>query len=72
MFKFASKKAGLPAVEIVGTTLPPMLNTDETSYVKIGWTIVVVGFVGSMLWATLAPLSKGVPISGTVVVTGNR
>jgi len=72
MFKFASKKAGLPAVEIVGATLPPTLNTDETSYVRVGWTIVLVGFVGSMLWATFAPLAKGVGVSGTVVVAGNR
>ncbi|WP_443678718.1 biotin/lipoyl-binding protein, partial [Paraburkholderia unamae] len=41
-------------------------------YVKIGWTIVLVGICGSLLWATFAPLSKGVPVEGTVVVTGNR
>jgi protease secretion system membrane fusion protein len=72
MFNSASKKAGAPAVEVLGAGLPPSLNTDETRYVKIGWTIVLVGICGSLLWATLAPLSKGVPVEGTVVVTGNR
>ncbi|MGF6613069.1 protease secretion system membrane fusion protein [Paraburkholderia sp. WSM4175] len=72
MFNPASKKAGLPAAEILGTALPPALDTDESRYVKVGWTIVLVGVVGSLLWATFAPLSKGVPVEGTVVVTGNR
>jgi len=72
MFKFASKKAGMPAVEVVGAKLPPTMDTDETSYVKVGWIIVLVGFVGSLLWAAFAPLSKGVPVQGTVVVAGNR
>lgn len=72
MFNSAKKKAGAPAVEVLGAALPPSLNTDETRYVKIGWTIVLVGICGSLLWATFAPLSKGVPVEGTVVVTGNR
>jgi membrane fusion protein, protease secretion system len=72
MFNSISKKAGLPAVEVVGTALPPTLDTDESRYVKVGWTIVLVGVVGSLLWAAFAPLSKGVPVQGTVVVTGNR
>jgi membrane fusion protein, protease secretion system len=72
MFNSANKKAGAPAVEVLGAGLPPTLNTDETRYVRIGWTIVLVGICGSLLWATLAPLAKGVPVEGTVVVTGNR
>ncbi|RAR60482.1 protease secretion system membrane fusion protein [Paraburkholderia unamae] len=72
MFNSANKKAAAPALEVLGTALPPTLNTDETRYVKIGWTIVLVGICGSLLWATFAPLSKGVPVEGTVVVTGNR
>ena len=72
MFNSANKKAGAPAVEVLGAGLPPTLNTDETRYVRIGWTIVLVGICGSLLWATFAPLSKGVPVEATVVVTGNR
>jgi protease secretion system membrane fusion protein len=72
MFNSNSKKTGVPALEVIGAALPPTLNTDESYYVKVGWTIVLVGVVGSLLWATLAPLSKGVPVEGTVVVTGNR
>ena len=72
MFNSANKKAGAPTVEVLGAALPPSLNTDETRYVKIGWTIVIVGICGTLLWATFAPLSKGVPVEATVVVTGNR
>ena len=39
---------------------------------KWGWIIVLVGFVGFILWATLAPLDNGVPLPGTVVVSGER
>ncbi|MFL9922586.1 HlyD family type I secretion periplasmic adaptor subunit [Paraburkholderia fungorum] len=72
MFNSTSRKAGPPAVEVVGAALPPALNVDESRYVKVGWSIVLVGVVGSLLWATFAPLSKGVPVQGTVVVAGNR
>ncbi|MEX3894777.1 HlyD family type I secretion periplasmic adaptor subunit [Paraburkholderia sp. BR10954] len=72
MFNPVSKKAGTPAIEVLGASLPPAPDTDESRYVKVGWTIVLVGVVGSLLWATFAPLSKGVPVEGTVVVTGNR
>lgn len=37
-----------------------------------GWSLVLVGFGGFLLWALLAPLDQGVPMSGTLVVSGNR
>ena len=37
-----------------------------------GWWLVLVGFGGFMLWATLAPLDQGVATQGQVVVSGNR
>jgi protease secretion system membrane fusion protein len=72
MFNSISKKAAVPAVEVLGTALPPVVDVDESRYVKIGWTVVLVGIVGSFLWAALAPLSKGTEVQGTVVVAGNR
>ena len=72
MFNSPSNKAVVPAVEVLGTALPPVVDVDESRYVKIGWTVVLVGIVGSLLWATFAPLSKGTEVQGTVVVTGNR
>lgn len=50
----------------------PEMNTDETYHVRMGWWIVIVGFGGFMLWASLAPLDKGVPLSGTVAVASSR
>lgn len=71
MFNFQSKKAGVPAVEVLGAALPPAVEIDESRYVRLGWTVVLVGVVGSLLWASFAPLSKGTSVQGTVVVTGN-
>lgn len=37
---------------------------------RLGWIIVLVGFVGFIVWATFAPLAQGVPAPGKVVVEG--
>ena len=50
----------------------PEMNTDETWHIRMGWWIVIVGVGGFMLWASLAPLDKGVPLSGTVAVASSR
>lgn len=72
MFNSESKNARVPAVEVLGAALPPVVDVDESRYVRIGWTVVLVGIVGSFLWAGFAPLSKGTQVQGTVVVAGNR
>jgi protease secretion system membrane fusion protein len=33
---------------------------------------VLLGFGGFLVWAALAPLDKGVALSGSLVVAGNR
>lgn len=48
------------------------VKTDETVHARLGWWIVLVGVGGFTLWAFLAPLDKGVPLSGTVTVASNR
>jgi protease secretion system membrane fusion protein len=48
------------------------LNTDPGRYARMGWIIVLLGVVGFVVWAMMAPLDKGVPVSGTVVVATNR
>ena len=48
------------------------VNTDARSHTRMGWWIVIVGVGGFLLWATFAPLDKGVPISGTVAVATSR
>ncbi|MEE1922571.1 HlyD family type I secretion periplasmic adaptor subunit [Pseudomonas sp. 148P] len=45
---------------------------DERRPARIGLWMVLAGFGGFMLWAALAPLDKGVPLSGNVVVAGSR
>ena len=48
------------------------LELDEKRFSRLGWGLVLLGFVGFLLWAGLAPLDKGVGVSGTVMVAGSR
>ncbi len=48
------------------------VNTDASSHARMGWWIVIVGVGGFLLWASIAPLDQGVPLSGTVAVASNR
>lgn len=48
------------------------VNTDSSSYARMGWGIVLFGVFGFLLWASFAPLDKGVPLSGTVAVASSR
>ncbi|MEO6563901.1 MAG: HlyD family type I secretion periplasmic adaptor subunit [Nitrosospira sp.] len=51
---------------------PSGIDSDTTWYTRLGWWIVLAGVGGFLLWASLAPLDKGVPLSGTVTVASNR
>ncbi|MEO7559679.1 MAG: HlyD family type I secretion periplasmic adaptor subunit [Nitrosospira sp.] len=48
------------------------IDTDARLYIRLGWWIVVAGIGGFLVWASFAPLDKGVPLSGTVTVSTNR
>lgn len=39
---------------------------------RLGWGIVLLGFFGFVLWASLAPLDRGVVVEGSVMVAGYR
>lgn len=61
------------AAEVVAHDVTPLeVNTDSRSFTRMGWIIVLFGFGGFLLWALLAPLDKGVPLSGTVATESNR
>ena len=49
-----------------------VLNMDDRRPARFGLWLVLAGFGGFMLWAALAPLDKGVPLAGNVVVAGSR
>jgi protease secretion system membrane fusion protein len=51
---------------------PQQIDTDARAYSRLGWIIVLLGVGGFLLWALLAPLDKGVPLSGTVAKESNR
>lgn len=71
MRKFFGDKADAADV-VVRDAATVHVNTDETSHARLGWLIVLLGFGGFMLWASLAPLDQGIPVSGTVTVASNR
>lgn len=48
-----------------------IVKTDDTVHARLGWWVVIVGFGGFLLWAFIAPLDKGVPLSGTVIVSSH-
>lgn len=61
------------AAEVIAHDVAPLtVNTDASSYSRLGWIIVLAGFCGFMLWALFAPLDKGVPLQGTVIKESNR
>jgi protease secretion system membrane fusion protein len=48
------------------------IDTNDARTRRWGWLLLVVGFGGFLAWALLAPLDAGVPVPGSVVVSGNR
>lgn len=65
-------KKEMPTTVVVRDITPPEVNIDYGAYAKLGWIIVLIGFCGFILWASFAPLDKGVPVSGTVIVATQR
>jgi protease secretion system membrane fusion protein len=61
------------ATEVVAHDVAQVeVETDPSRHARLGWLIVLLGVGGFLLWASFAPLDKGVPVSGTVMVSGNR
>ena len=48
------------------------IDLDAKKYIQIGWWIIIGGLGSFILWASLAPLDKGVPLNGTVTVASNK
>lgn len=48
------------------------LSKDIKKYTRLGWGIVIAGFGGFLIWASLAPLDQGVPLNGKVSVATKR
>jgi len=60
------------AQEVEAKEQNSLLDTDDKTYSRIGWMVVALGVGGFLLWASFAPLDKGVPVTGTVMVASNR
>jgi protease secretion system membrane fusion protein len=67
------KKPEQPATDVISHDVTPLtVNTDAGAYAKLGWVVVIVGVLGFLVWASFAPLDKGVPLSGFVSKESNR
>lgn len=49
-----------------------ILALDNRKPARLGWLIVLGGFCCFLFWAALAPLDKGVAVSGKIIVSGHR
>lgn len=71
MKKIFDNKATVTDV-VYQEVIPQQVNTDARSHTRLGWWIVIAGVGSFLLWAMLAPLDQGVPVSGTVTVATNK
>jgi protease secretion system membrane fusion protein len=69
--KLIDKKA-LATDVVAHDVTPETVHTDPRAYSRLGWFIVLFGVIGFLLWASFAPLDKGVPMSGYVAKESNR
>lgn len=68
-----NKSQSAEVTEVISHDVSPLVvNTDAGAYSKLGWIIVIAGVCGFLIWAILAPLDKGVPLSGTVAKESSR
>lgn len=51
---------------------PERVERDAGFFVRLGWLLALVGAGSFFVWAALAPLDQGIPVQGTVVVSGKR
>ncbi|CAN1600784.1 Alkaline protease secretion protein AprE [Pseudomonas mediterranea] len=54
------------------TRLPERPERDAGFFMRMGWALVILGAGSFFTWASLAPLDQGIPVQGTVVVSGKR
>lgn len=62
----------MPALPDAPRPLADVLPLDDHRPARLGRWLVLAGFGGFLFWAALAPLDKGVAVSGSVVVAGHR
>jgi protease secretion system membrane fusion protein len=72
MIPIMKKKSAAPTEVFFHDDGQLTVNTDASAYARAGWFIFLVSFVGFFAWAMLAPLDKGVPMSGYVAKDTNR
>ncbi|TFZ00699.1 HlyD family type I secretion periplasmic adaptor subunit [Ramlibacter henchirensis] len=62
----------LAALQTAALKANPVVDVDSRKHVRLGWAVILAGLGGFGAWASLAPLDKGVPLTGTVTVATNK
>lgn len=78
----ASAEVQLPVSKMSGDKEPQVIDELDAQrptsgqgpggIIRKGWLVLVVGFLGFLVWAAVAPLDSGVTAPGTIVVDSNR
>lgn len=50
----------------------PDQGRDANYYARVGWRVLIWGFGGLLLWASFAPIDRGVTANGWVITDGQR
>ncbi len=76
MAKLFGRKKAEDEIEVLGNDVldapASSVSIDDRKHARMGWWVVIVGVFGFLLWAGFAPLDRGVPAPGVVMVSGNR
>lgn len=48
------------------------VEIDDRKYSRLGWLVVLLGVGGFLVWASVAPLDKAVPVNGYLMAATNR
>ena len=65
-------KSKMPSLQEANLSDDLTAGHDEQHYVRLGWVMCLLGFGGFVLWASFAPLDKGIPAPGIVITSNQR
>lgn len=72
MNKLTANDSGQKKLLANSSVEPKQASKEEHYYIKRGWILCLLGFGGFILWASFAPLDKGIPAPGTIISSNQR
>lgn len=72
MNKLTANDLGQKKLPVNSSVEPNKTSKEEHYYIRRGWILCLLGFGGFILWASFAPLDKGIPAPGTIISSNQR